>query len=199
MPANLILASGSVFRRKMLLDAGVPCDAVRPDLDERALEAPLLEAGAAPEDVALALAEAKAVAVSEAHPARLVLGCDQTLVLGGEVFHKPPDMEAARRQLRKLSGQTHHLHSAAVLARNGEVLWRHAARSVMTMRHLSPAFIGRYCAAAGEQILSSVGAYQIEGLGVQLFERIEGDFFAIVGLPLLPVLSALREHGVLDE
>ena len=199
MPQNLILASGSVFRRKMLADAGVPCDIVRPGLDERALEAPLLETGALPEDVALVLAGAKAVAVSEAHPERLVLGCDQTLSLGDEIFHKPLDMEAARRQLLKLSGRTHHLHSAAVLARSGEVLWRHGALSAMTMRSLSPAFVGRYCAVAGEEILGSVGAYQVEGLGIRLFERIEGDFFAIVGLPLLPVLSALREHGVLDD
>lgn len=198
MTAPLILASGSRFRQKMLADAGVPAEIVPPDLDERALEAPLAESGATPEDVALVLAEAKAVTVSENRPGRWVLGCDQTLSLGEEIFHKPADMEAARRTLLALRGKTHHLNSAAVLARDGEAAWRHMAVARMTMRMLDPAFVGRYLAAAGSGVLASVGAYQVEGPGIQLFERIEGDFFAIVGLPLLPVLAALREYEVID-
>lgn len=194
----LILASGSAFRQKMLADAGVPFEVALPDLDERAVEAPLRDGGATPAEVAEALAEAKALDVSRRMPDRLVLGCDQTLSLGDELFHKPRDMEGARRHLLALSGRTHHLNSAAVLARNGAAVWRHTEVARMTMRPLEPASIGRYLAAVGEAALASVGAYQIEGAGAQLFERIEGDFFSIIGLPLLPVLAALRAEGVVD-
>ena len=198
MTEKLILASGSPFRKKMLENAGVEVEAIPADLDERAVEAPLAGTGASPQDVALVLAEAKAVAVSEAHPGRLVLGCDQTLSLDGEVFHKPADMEAARRHLLKLSGRMHQLNSAVVLVRDGQTLWRHVAVASMTMRHLEPAFIGRHLARIGDKALSSVGAYQIEGEGIQLFEKIEGDYFTIVGLPLLPVLTELRKLGSID-
>ncbi|MBB6465948.1 septum formation protein [Aminobacter lissarensis] len=198
MTEKLILASGSPFRKAMLENAGVAVDAIPADLDERALEAPLAESGATPEEVALVLAEAKAVAVSEEHPGRLVLGCDQTLSLGDEVFHKPEDMEGARRHLLRLSGQTHQLNSAVVLVRDGETLWRHVAIASLTMRELDPAFIGRHLARVGNKVLSSVGAYQIEGEGIQLFEKVEGDHFTIVGLPLLPVLAELRELGAID-
>ncbi|MBE7183971.1 MAG: Maf-like protein [Methylobacterium mesophilicum] len=198
MTEPLILASGSRFRQKMLHDAGVLFDVILPDLDERALEAPLQQSGATPEDVARVLAEAKAVAVSETAPGRLVLGCDQTLSLGDRVFHKPPMMDAAQETIFALSGQTHQLNSAAVLALDGRAVWHHVAVARMTMRSLSPTEIGRYLGRAGDTILQSVGAYQIEGLGAQLFDRIEGDFWTVVGLPLLPVLGALRERGVLD-
>ncbi|MBE1204332.1 Maf-like protein [Aminobacter carboxidus] len=198
MTEKLILASGSPFRKAMLENAGVAVDAIPADLDERALEAPLAESGATPEEVALVLAEAKAVAVSEEHPGRLVLGCDQTLSLGDEVFHKPEDMEGARRHLLRLSGQTHQLNSAVVLVRDGETLWRHVAIASLTMRELDPAFIGRHLARVGNKVLSSVGVYQIEGEGIQLFEKVEGDHFTIVGLPLLPVLAELRELGAID-
>lgn len=197
MTEPLILASGSRFRQKMLQDAGVSFDVILPDLDERALEAPLQASGATPEDVARVLADAKAVAVSETAPGRLVLGCDQTLSLGDRVFHKPPTMDAAQDTIFALSGQTHQLNSAAVLALDGQAVWHHVAVARMTMRALSPAEIGRYLGRAGDTILHSVGAYQIEGLGAQLFERIEGDFWTVVGLPLLPVLGALRERGAL--
>ncbi|WAX96001.1 Maf-like protein [Aminobacter sp. NyZ550] len=198
MTEKLILASGSPFRKAMLENAGVPVDAIPADLDERALEAPLAESGATPEEVALVLAEAKAVAVSEEHPGRLVLGCDQTLSLGDEVFHKPDDMEGARRHLLKLSGKTHRLNSAVVLVRDGETVWRHVAIASLTMRALDPAFIGRHLARVGKKVLSSVGAYQIEGEGIQLFDKVEGDHFTIVGLPLLPVLKELRQLGTID-
>ncbi len=180
MAEKIILASGSPFRKALLVHAGVPVEAVPAEVDERALEAPLQGSGISPEDVAL------------------VLGCDQTLSLGDEVFHKPADMEAARRHLLALSGKTHQLNSAVVLARDGAVLWRHVGVASLTMRKLDPAFIGRHLARVGAKALSSVGAYQIEGEGIQLFERVEGDYFTIVGLPLLPVLAKLRDLGAID-
>ncbi|RWO83039.1 Maf-like protein [Mesorhizobium sp.] len=198
MAEKIILASGSPFRKALLVNAGVAVEAVPAAVDERALEAPLQGSGISPEDVALVLAEAKAAEVSERKPGALVLGCDQTLSLGDEVFHKPADMEAARRHLLALSGRTHQLNSAVVLARDGAVLWRHVGVASLTMRKLDPAFIGRHLARVGAKALSSVGAYQIEGEGIQLFERVEGDYFTIVGLPLLPVLAKLREFGAID-
>lgn len=198
MTEKIILASGSPFRKALLVHAGVAIEAVPAEVDERALESPLQGSGISPEDVALVLAEAKATEVSERKPGALVLGCDQTLSLGDEVFHKPADMEAARRHLLALSGKTHQLNSAVVLARDGAVLWRHVGIASLTMRKLEPAFIGRHLARVGAKALSSVGAYQIEGEGIQLFERIEGDYFTIVGLPLLPVLAKLRDLGAID-
>jgi septum formation protein len=197
MAEKLILASGSPFRKALLENAGVSVEAVPAEVDERALEAPLKESGVSPEDVALVLAEAKAVEVSERRPGALVLGCDQTLSLGDEVFHKPADMEAARRHLLALSGGTHQLNSAAVLARDGAVLWRHVGVANLTMRKLGPAFVGRHLARVGAKALGSVGAYQIEGEGIQLFEKIEGDHFTILGLPLPPLLEELRREKVL--
>ncbi|QPC89964.1 Maf-like protein [Mesorhizobium sp. INR15] len=198
MTEKIILASGSPFRKAMLVNAGMDVEAVPADVDERALEAPLQDSGVSPEDVALVLAEAKASEVSERKPGALVLGCDQTLSLGDEVFHKPADMEGARRHLLALSGKTHQLNSAAVLVRDGQVLWRHVGIASMTMRKLDPAFIGRHLARVGAKALSSVGAYQIEGEGIQLFEKVEGDHFTIVGLPLLPLLAELRTLGAID-
>ncbi|EHK58621.1 Maf-like protein [Allomesorhizobium alhagi] len=198
MPEKLILASGSPFRKSLLANAGIEFSAVPPTVDERALEAPLEKSGVTPEEVAQILAEAKAANVSESHPRALVLGCDQTLSLGDRVFHKPRDMENARRHLLSLSGRTHHLNSAAVLVRDGQTLWRHVGIASLTMRELDPAFIGRHLARVGDKALSSVGAYQVEGEGIRLFEKIEGDYFTIVGLPLLPVLAALREFGAID-
>ncbi|MER9857583.1 MULTISPECIES: Maf-like protein [unclassified Mesorhizobium] len=198
MTEKIILASGSPFRKAMLVNAGVDVEAVPADVDERALEGPLQDSGVSPEDVALVLAEAKATDVSERRPGVLVLGCDQTLSLGDEVFHKPADMEGARRHLLALSGKTHQLNSAAVLVRDGRVLWRHVGIASMTMRKLDPAFIGRHLARVGAKALSSVGAYQVEGEGIQLFEKTEGDHFTIVGLPLLPLLAELRDLGAID-
>jgi septum formation protein len=198
MAETIILGSSSPFRKALLVNAGVAIEAVAAAVDERALEAPLQGSGVSPEDVALVLAEAKAMDVSERKPGALVLGCDQTLSLGDEVFHKPVDMEGARRHLLALSGKTHQLNSAVVLGRDGQVLWRHVGIANLTMRKLEPAFIGRHLARVGRKALSSVGAYQIEGEGIQLFERIEGDYFTIVGLPLLPVLAKLRELGAID-
>ncbi|TPN25655.1 Maf-like protein [Mesorhizobium sp. B2-3-3] len=198
MTEKIILASGSPFRKAMLVNAGIEVEAVPADVDERALEAPLQDSGVSPEDVALILAEAKATEVSERRPGALVLGCDQTLSLGDEVFHKPADMEGARRHLLALSGKTHQLNSAAVLVRDGKVLWRHVGIASMAMRKLDPAFIGRHLARVGAKALASIGAYQVEGEGIQLFEKIEGDHFTIVGLPLLPLLAELRTLGAID-
>lgn len=198
MAERIILASGSRFRKAMLEAAGVDIDVVPATIDERAVEKTLAGTGASPEDVAQVLAEAKAIDVSEKNPGRLVLGCDQTLSLDDELFHKPADMEDARRHLLKLSGRTHQLNSAAVLARNGETLWRDVGIARMTMRRLEPGIIGRHLARVGPMALNSVGAYQIEGEGIQLFEKIDGDHFTIVGLPLLPLLKELRDLGAID-
>jgi septum formation protein len=198
MAERIVLASGSQFRKAMLEAAGVDIDVVPAKIDERTVEKTLEGTGASPEDVAQVLAEAKALDVSERKPGRLVLGCDQTLSLDDELFHKPRDMEDARRHLLKLSGRTHQLNSAAVLARNGEALWRDVGIARLTMRKLEPGFIGRHLARVGPMALNSVGAYQIEGEGIQLFEKIEGDHFTIVGLPLLPLLKELRAMGAID-
>ena len=198
MPEKIILASGSPFRKALLVDAGLDVEAVPADVDERALEAPLQDSGVSPEDVASVLAEAKATEVSERRPGALVLGCDQTLSLDDAIFHKPADMEGARHHLLALSGRTHQLNSAAVLVRDGRVLWRHVGVASLTMRKLDPAFIGRHLARVGAKALQSVGAYQVEGEGIQLFEKIEGDYFTIVGLPLLPLLAELRRLGAID-
>lgn len=198
MVERIVLASGSRFRKAMLEAAGVDVDVIPAKIDERAVEKTLEGTGASPEEVAQILAEAKALDVSERNPGRLVLGCDQTLSLGDELFHKPRDMEDARHHLLKLSGRTHQLNSAAVLARNGETFWHHVGVANLTMRKLEPAFVGRHLARVGPMALNSVGAYQIEGEGIQLFEKIEGDHFTIVGLPLMPLLEELRELGVID-
>jgi septum formation protein len=195
---RLILASGSSSRRTLLENAGLEFEVVPAELDERAAEAPLLKSGAPMEDVALALAMAKATMVSDAHAGALVVGGDQMLELDGERLTKPADMEAARHQLRKLSGKTHTLHSAAVCARDGEIVWQHVEPAHVTIRPLTPQFIGRYLAAVGPAALSSVGAYQVESRGIQLFEKIDGDFFAILGLPLVPLLAFLRSQGIVE-
>lgn len=198
MASSIILASASPFRAALLGNAGISFDVVPAEIDERAVEAPLAESGATPEDVALVLAEAKATEVSERRPDALVIGSDQTLSLGEEIFHKPDSMEGARRHLLKLSGKTHQLNTAVVIASNGEAIWRHTSIAALTMRPLDPGFIGRHLAAVGDKALSSVGAYQLEGRGIQLFEKIEGDYFTIVGLPLLPLLAELRRLDAID-
>lgn len=195
---QIILASSSPFRRAMLHNAGVAVSVEPASIDERAVEAAVGDADLTPADLATVLAEAKAVDVSDRNPGALVIGCDQTLSLDGQLLHKPADMEEARRRLLALSGRTHRLDSAVVLARNGEAIWRHVGTALLTMRPLDPAFIGRHLSRIGDKALSSVGAYQVEGEGIQLFEKIDGDHFAIVGLPLLPLLQELRAIGAID-
>lgn len=198
MTTKLILASKSPFRSAILKNAGIVFSTESADIDERAVEAPLYKSGATPQEVAQVLAEAKALSVSENHPDVVVIGCDQTLSLGDQIFHKPVDMDAARRQLLQFSGKTHQLNSAVALVKNGKTLWRHVSVARMTMRDLDPGFVGRYLGRVGDIALSSVGAYQVEGPGIQLFEEIEGDYFTIVGLPLLPLLNELRKENLID-
>lgn len=151
-----------------------------------------------PHDIAEVLARTKAEAVSDLAPTAYVIGGDQVLALGDAILSKPDSMEAARRQLLDLSGKTHTLQTSVAVATNGEAIWTETTIATLTMRKLSPEFIGRYLAAAGEEVLGSVGAYQLEGLGVQLFETIDGDYFSILGLPLIPLLDTLRREGVIE-
>jgi nucleoside triphosphate pyrophosphatase len=198
MAAKLILASASPFRRALLTNAGLDFLCVKPEIDERAVEAPLKDSGVTPEEVAMVLATAKAADVSDNYPGQLVIGSDQTLSLGDEIFHKPADMEGARRHLLRLSGETHQLNSAVAIVRDGETVWSHTGIARLTMRILAPAYIGRYLARVGDKALASVGAYQVEREGIQLFDRIEGDYFTIVGLPMMPLLAELRRLGAVD-
>jgi septum formation protein len=196
---QITLASKSPFRAMILTNAGVPFRAEAANIDERSVEAPLFNSGATAEDVAQVLAEAKAVDVSARFSGETVVGSDQTLSLGDDVFHKPRNMDEARQHLLRLSGRTHQLNSAIAIARNGETIWRHVSVARLTMRTLSPESIGRHLAGVGAAALQSVGAYQYEGSGIQLFEKIEGDYFTIVGLPILPLLTELRRLGVIDD
>lgn len=196
-PRPLVLASQSRARRELLQQAGIPVVAITPDIDERSIEAPLTRIAAAPGSVASHLAHAKAAAVSRAQPDDLVLGADQVLALDGRLFTKPSDKMQAAAQLGELSGRTHCLHSAFCLMRGGEVLADNVAVASLTMRQLSAAFIARYLTAAGQEILGCVGAYQLESLGIHLFAHVDGDHSTILGLPLLPVLAALRKEGAL--
>lgn len=193
----IVLASGSAARQAMLAAAGVTFAVDVAPVDEGAVKAALRQDGADPVLVAETLAEVKAARVSARHPGALVLGADQMLECGGEWFDKPGDEAAARRQLVALRGRTHRLISAAVVVRDGRRLWAHAEDARLTMRGFSDGFLDTYMEKAGTAVLSSVGAYQLEGLGAQLFARIEGDHFTILGLPLLAVLDFLRENGEL--
>lgn len=193
----LILASGSSTRRDMLAAAGIPVEVLKPEIDERAVERPLTEQGVPADQVAAALACAKALAVSHTRPGRLVLAADQTLTCDGVAFHKPADSFAAAEQIMALADRTHELHSAFVLARDGAPIAEGRETARMTMRALDTDFVGRYVELVGPAALSSVGGYQLEGLGAHLFDNVEGNHFTILGLPLLAVLAALRDLGCL--
>lgn len=193
--APLVLASKSASRIAMLAAAGIPVEAVPASVDERTLEQQARAEGADAVGVSRALALAKARDVSSRRPGRIVLGADQTLALGSEAFHKPEGREDAARQLAALAGRTHQLHAAAALVLDGETLFEAVQTAHMTMRPLSPAMIAHYLSAAGDAVLTTVGAYQLERIGVHLFERIEGDHFTVLGLPLLPLLAELRAMG----
>ncbi len=194
-PPRLILASKSASRRAMLDAAGVAYDAVPADVDERSVEAGL--AGAAPGDVAEALAVAKAAAVALLHPGALVLGSDSLVVVDGRRFDKPSSREEAGEHLRFFSGKVIQLHSSAALVRDGGCEWSHASIARLYVRDLSDDFIAHYLSCEWPEISHTVGCFRIEALGVQLFDRVEGDQFTVLGMPLLPVLGALREAGVL--
>jgi septum formation protein len=195
---TIVLASASPTRIALLRNAGIEFTAVAAHIDERAIEAPLAASAEPPAGIAAALAEAKALAVATERPETLVVGADQVLSADGRVWHKPASLGEARDQLIALSGRTHELHSAIAVARGGIVGWRHGETVRLTMRPLSTAFIDDYLATVGEGALRSVGSYQIEGPGIQLFERIDGDYFAILGLPLLPLLAYLRSAGAIS-
>lgn len=195
---TLVLASTSPYRAAILRDAGVAFDAQAASVDERAVEAPFLEAGLDPAGLAQLLAEAKATDVSARRRGALVLGADQTMALDGALLHKPADMREARSRLLDMSGRVHTLNSALAIVRDGETVWRHLSVAHMHVRTLSPSFVDRYLAAVGDRALTSVGAYQVEGEGIQLFDRIDGDHFTVIGLPLLPLLAELRDLGALD-
>ena len=192
---RLVLASQSRARQLLLANAGIDFEAIPADIDERAAQQ---SAGlSAPADIAVLLARAKAAAVSIQKPDRYVVGADQTLALGQRLFNKPSGRAEAAEQLRGLAGRTHELNSAVAVAHGGEIVFVHVALARMTVRPLSEVQIEAYLDRAGEAVTSSVGAYQLEGLGVHLFERIEGDHFTILGLPLLPLLAFLRSEKLL--
>ena len=194
-PQKLILASQSAARQALLHNAGLSFDAIPADLDERRIQetSGLQDPGA----IAALLARAKAVDVSSRHPGRLVLGADQTLALGDRLFSKPSGRDQAAAQLRDLAGQTHELHSAIAVVRDGDVEFADVSVAFMTMRSLGDADIASYLDLAGDKVMTSVGCYQLEGLGVHLFDRIDGDHFTILGLPLLPLLKYLRSAGLI--
>ena len=192
----LILGSQSRARQMLLANAGIQFDAVPADIDERAVQK---DSGLlAPGEIADLLAREKARFVSSKNPGRTVVGADQTLALGNRLFSKPAGQAQAAEQLRLLAGNSHELHSAVAVARDGKILFADVSIAKMTMRQLGESEIDAYLDQAGEAVTTSVGAYQLEGLGVHLFERIEGDHFTILGLPLLPLLAFLRRERLLN-
>lgn len=197
MDRPLILASQSRSRQTLLAAAGLTFEAMPAQLDERALQA---NSGLTdPSAIAALLARAKAMEVSEKNPDRIVIGADQTLALGEKLFSKPAGRAQAAEQLRQLAGATHQLCSAVAVVRNKEVLFETVSVARMTMRPLTADSIARYLDAAGPAVTTSVGAYQLEGIGVHLFERIDGDHFTILGLPLLPLLAFLRRAKLVAD
>lgn len=192
----LILASASPSRRQMLANAGLDFAIELSGVDEDEAKRSLLAEKASAQDVAEILAELKAVRVSRRRPEAMVIGADSTLACEDRLFDKPPTMAAAREQLLALRGKTHELCSSVVVAKAGGRLWHHNERARLTMRAFDEAFLDTYLARAGEGITSSVGAYHLEGVGAHLFSRIEGDYFTILGLPLLPLLGFLAGHGI---
>ncbi len=198
MSAGLVLASKSVTRRAVLEGAGVPFEIASSGVDEDAAKVDLLARGANPRQVATALAEQKALAVSTGRP-EWVVGADQTLEFEGRLYDKAETVDDARDRLKTLRGKPHQLHSAVVVARNGETVWRELESATLTMRDFSDGFLEAYLAAEGQAALGSVGCYRLEGIGVQLFAKIEGDYFTILGLPLMGLLDLLRREGVLPR
>ncbi len=195
--ANLILASASEVRAQLLRNAGLPVEIIPARIDEEAIRPALEAEGATPRDIADALAEMKAAKISAKYPGAMVLGADQILELKGQIFSKPDRSETAVAQLLALSGQTHRLLSALVVCRDGAPVWRHTGEVRLTMRRLSEPFIREYVARNWESIRWSVGGYKLEEEGVTLFSAIEGDYFSVLGLPLIPFLNWLHVRGEL--
>ncbi|RAK57317.1 Maf family protein [Phenylobacterium deserti] len=198
MSASVILASKSSARRAVLEGAGVAFDVSVAGVDEDAVKASLLAEGATPRDIADALAELKALRVSRGKQA-FVIGSDQTLEFDGRLYDKAGSLDEGRERLRELRGQPHKLHSAVVIAKEGAPIWREVVTAKLTMRDFSDAFLEEYLKREGEEILGSVGCYRLEGLGAQLFSRVEGDYFTILGLPIFGLLEFLRNHQVLTR
>jgi septum formation protein len=198
-PREIVLASGSRARREMLAAAGVHFTVQAADVDEPAIRARMrkVDANVEPKRIAAVLAAAKAEDVSGKKSGSLIIGADQVLALDRELLSKAPSLAAAREALRKLRGRTHELHSAVAFAENGKITWAHVGTARLTMRDFSDAFLDDYLLRAGDRVGHSVGAYELEGLGVQLFDKIEGDYFTVLGLPLLPVLAELRQRGII--
>ncbi len=196
---DLVLASGSTIRAELLKNAGVPFRVRKAPVDEQTIKASLLAEGTRPRDIADALAQAKAQRVGAKEPEAFTLGCDQILDLNGAILSKPNDRTEAAEQLTQLSNKTHRLYSAAVIYNDGQPIWRFVGEARLTMRDLSAEFIETYLNDAWPAVSSCVGAYQIEGLGARLFARTDGDYFSILGLPLLPLLSYLGVRGVISS
>lgn len=195
----LILASASLTRRHMLTSAGLAFEVLPARVDEDEIKASLKAAGKSADDIATTLAELKALNVSSKLTGAFVIGADQVLSCGSELFDKPQTRDAARTQLKKLRGKEHVLHSAICVARDDAVLMHKIDRAKVTMRELSDSFLEDYLDVVGTKAFSSVGAYQLEGLGAQLFSRLQGDYFTILGLPLLPLLDFLRNHNIIPR
>ncbi|MCA3563979.1 MAG: Maf family protein [Methylocystis sp.] len=195
----LVLASGSATRFALLTAAGIPVEVMRPEVDERAIADPQEAQGVAADQIARSLAHAKALAVSKRVLDRIVIGADQTLALGKILLHKPADRDAAAEQLSRLSGRTHVLHSAVVIARSNKTIVSFVGAARLTMRRLSPAMIDRYLDVSGDAVRVSVGGYQLERAGMHLFRRITGEHTAILGLPMLETLAQLRRLGLVAE
>ena len=199
MPEPLVLASSSPTRALLLAKAGIEVEIDFAAVDEAELKRESRARGEDAESCALRLAEAKARHVAPRHPGALVLGADQMLECDGHWFDKPRNLAAAREQLIALNGRRHALVTAAAIIRDGKALWHVVERAVLTMRHFSDAFLDRYLGVMGEQVLATVGAYELEGLGAQLMTQVEGDYFTILGLPLLPLMAFLRDEGILSR
>ncbi len=194
MSPRIILASGSAIRRDILTGAGLEFEVIAKPVDEAAIKDAMLAEGARLRDIADALAEAKAMRVSKTEPG-LVIGSDQILVMDGTLYDKPKSIDDARARLWEMRGKTHYLIGASVICENGAPVWRHIAKSTLTMREFSEEFLDAYIEQEGELLTKSVGAYRFEGPGAQLFSNVEGNFFSILGLSLLPILDYLRTRG----